>query len=334
MAGKIDLKYWFTISVLLIIILNTIIALTSNNRHIEIKVIYGNGEPASDLEIILSKPTKLFKCGMSPASYNILSKALTDEHGIADFNVTGSIDKICIFVKYGDNYIDLDKTDPYSRGYLLDLSESNGTYIISLDIYPPAISMYNLSIIIQKLESGFKFQDFRFWLIVVDNEPNELDVTAKMFIGNRTFSLAIAGKDLLDVNSVNVSFGQLLPMLYGFIEEELQYNRTPYILLTIKDNEGFTLLKRINITWQNIRYMEINRTIIEENLSNIINTLTFRPNNTETTSGIMFSPTNITEGANIVEENKALLGSSYNVFIPLIGIATIILEYWRRRSTR
>jgi len=36
MKDKIDLKYWLTISILLIIILNSVISLTNNSRYVEV----------------------------------------------------------------------------------------------------------------------------------------------------------------------------------------------------------------------------------------------------------------------------------------------------------
>jgi len=334
MKDKIDLKYWLTISILLIIILNSVISLTNNSRYVEVKIMYGNGEPAAELEVIITEPTAVFTCGMKPSQYNVLVTTMTDSHGIIHFNLSRAINKICIFVKYRNNYFDLNKTNPYSRGYLLDLEDYNNTYTIVLDTFPPRVVNYNLSIIVQKISDIFELQDFKFWIIVFDNDPNSIDTEAKVFIGNRTFSLVIANVKLLNISHINITFTQLLPSFYNILEQGLSRNESAYIVLRLRDDEGFTCSKMINITWNNIKIIKVNKTSLEENLSSIISTLTFKPNNTVSTSMITFSPSNISGGTKGVEESRLLLSSGYDVFIPVLGIATIILEYWRRRSIR
>jgi len=334
MKDKIDLKYWLTILILLIIILNSVISLTNNSRYVEVKIMYGNGEPAAELEVIITEPTAVFTCGMKPSQYNVLVTTMTDSQGIIHFNLSRAINKICIFVKYRNNYFDLNKTNPYSRGYLLDLEDYNNTYTIVLDTFPPRVVNYNLSIIVQKISDIFELQDFKFWIIVFDNDPNSIDTEAKVFIGNRTFSLVIANVKLLNISHINITFTQLLPSFYNILEQGLSRNESAYIVLRLRDDEGFTCSKMINITWNNIKIVKVNKTSLEENLSSIISTLTFKPNNTVSTSMITFSPSNISGGTKGVEESRLLLSSGYDVFIPVLGIATIILEYWRRRSTR
>ena len=334
MKDKINLKYWLTISVLLIIILNSVISLTNNSRYIEIKVMYGNDEPAAELEVIITEPTAVFTCGMEPFQYNVLAMTMTDNQGIIHSNLSRAINKICIFVKYKNNYFDLNKTNPYSRGYLLNLEDYNNTYTIVLDIYPPSVVSYNLSIIVRKINDRLELQDFKFWIIVSDNDPNSIDAEAKVFIGNRTFSLVIANMKLLNISHINITFAQLLPSFYDILEQGLSQNESAYIILKLKDNEGFDYSKMINITWNDVKIVKVNKTSLEENLSSIISTLTFKPNNTVSSSMIAFSPSNISGGTKRVEESRLLLNSGYDVFIPILGITTIILECWRRRSIR
>ncbi|RLG84436.1 MAG: hypothetical protein DRO40_01450 [Thermoprotei archaeon] len=332
MRDKIDLKYLLTISVLLIIVLNSVVSLTNSSNYVKLKIMYGNGEPAAELEVIITKPTAVFACGMKPSQYNILARTMTNRQGIIHFNLSKTINKICIFIKYKNGYFDLNKTNPYSRGYLLNLEDYNYTYTISLDIYPPKVVIYNLSIAVQKINDVFELQDFKFWITVFDNDPNSIDTEAKVFIGNRTFSLAIANVELLNTSYINITFSQSLPSFYNILEQSLSQNESARIILKLKDNEGFTYSKTINITWNDIKIIKVNKTSLEESLSSIISTLTFKPNNTVSTSKMTFSPTNISGRIKEVEENRSLLSLGYDVFIPILGIATIILEYWRRRS--
>lgn len=318
--------------VILLILLATVSISTNDIEYLEIRVLFGNSNPASNIEIILSKPVSMFKCGSQPRY--ILAKSFTNEDGIAGFNLTSSVDRICMFIKYGDTYIDLDRADPYNRGYLLDLEGDNRTYTFVLEIYPPTISTYNLSITVLKHEDRLEIQSLVFWFVVVDNDPENVYVEAKVFTRNRTFSLAIAKKDRLSLNSVNISFYQLIPDMHSTILQELNCNETPYIVLMVRDSEGFSILKKINITWQNIKYMELRDSSIEKELSDIINTISPRLNTTETTSEIMFSPINRTIQTQAIRDNRILLSNPYSIFIPLIGFATIILEYLRRRSTQ
>ena len=333
MKDKIKLKYWLIITVLLIIALNSVTALTDDDDYIEIKIVYGNGEPVSQLEVVITEPTAVFTCGIEPLQYNVIAKTMTNSHGSIHFNISRTINKICIFVKYRNDYFDLNKTNPYSRGYLLNLEDYSNTYTIILDICPPRIINYNLSIIIQKINNIFELQEFKFWIVVFDNDPERINAKAEVFIGDNTFSLVIANAELIGTSHVNITFTQLLPSFYDILEESLNRNDSAYIVLKLKDNEGFTHSKTINITWNNIEIIKVNRTSLEENLSGIISTLTFKSNNTVSTSKITFSPSNISRETKRVEENRPLMSSEYEVFIPALGIATIILEYWRRRGT-
>ncbi|GEM_PF-6014613 len=332
-------RYTLVILLLLLVIASAHIPAYTGG-HLEIKVLYRNGKPAQGLEVVLSEPIPMFKCGREPK--NVYTYTITNKEGLALFNLSYSVNKVCIFIKYNGRYIDLDPGNAYNNGKLIDLIPNNYTVeqSIVLDMQPPTITDYNLTIIIHRIRSRPVKEIFSFWILIEDNNPSDLQLNAYLYstIKNASTRLVLKSKTISSNNPMilNASFGLNRMSIYeDFIGNNLDKGSLPYIIVEIRDAEGFMDTLRINVTKYMITIIDIksNETNVIRKLSNETEYINVSPGNSASMPPEeRYIPQNISREDTVVEKDDLTLMGLNNIFIPVIGIATVILEIWRRRS--
>ncbi len=322
------------IIVFMLLVLNTTITTSQNMQNIRVIVRYSDLTPVEGAEVIITNKAPLTGCTLNPREQYIIGKYTTDNNGTVYILVPVE-SPVCLYIKINDTYIDLDKSNAYTNA--LEIKPNTTSINITLNIRPPQIVSINYSIVITKIESQYAItaltlNKLLLNIVIRDNLLNDVEIKSYLSTGNMSYRLMERSRSLIGPETLNATF-----TLGGMIKrtdiEQIIDNKS-FFKIIVKDSEGFYLTRSIPIESSRVILVVKNSSQANVNtqLSSIAENISASNNETNYEEVEGFTPANISYTRTIKGANIMYNTSLPDIFIPLTGVLTIVLELVRRRG--